>query len=104
MTSLQSPKETACDIAKRAKQCRLQMNITQKELAERSGVSFGSVKRFEQKGEISLKNLLHIAVVLRSMNEFGQLFQAEPYRSIDEMLKQKKTDKTKRERARGNDS
>lgn len=102
MTYLQSPKETAGYIAKRAKQCRLQMNITQKELAERSGVSFGSVKRFEQRGEISLKNLLHIAVVLRSMDEFGQLFQAESYRSIDEMLKQKKAGK--RERARSNDS
>jgi transcriptional regulator with XRE-family HTH domain len=102
MTSLQTPKEVAGDIAKSSKQRRLQMNITQKELAERSGVSFGSVKRFEQKGEVSLKNLLQIAVVLRSLDEFGQLFKAESYRSIDEMLEQKKVNK--RERARGNDS
>lgn len=102
MTSLQSPKEVADDIAVRAKQRRLQMNITQKELAVRSGVSFGSIKRFEQKGQVSLKNLLQIAVVLRSLDEFGELFKAESYRSIDEMLEQKKANK--RERARGNDS
>lgn len=102
MVSLHSPKEVANEIASRAKQRRLQMNITQKELAKRSGVSFGSVKRFEQKGEVSLKNILQIAVVLRSLDEFRQLFKAESYRSIDEMLEQKKTNK--RKRARGNDS
>lgn len=102
MTSFLSPKEVAGDIARRAKQRRLQMNITQKELAERSGVSFGSVKRFEQKGEVSLKNLLQIAVVLRALDEFGQLFETDSYRSIDEMLEQKRANK--RERARSNDS
>ncbi|MEX2600420.1 MAG: helix-turn-helix transcriptional regulator [Balneolaceae bacterium] len=102
MNSFHSPKEASDDIARRAKQCRLQMNITQKELAERSGVSYGSVKRFEQKGEVSLKNLLHIAVVLRSLEDFERVFQVESYRSIDEMIEQKKSNK--RERARGNDS
>ncbi|TVQ64821.1 MAG: XRE family transcriptional regulator [Balneolaceae bacterium] len=97
-----TPKEVSDDIAGRAKQRRLQLNITQKELAERSGVSFGSVKRFEQKGEVSLKNLLQIAVVLRSLDEFSKLFQPESYRTIDEMLEQKKT--TVRERARSDHS
>lgn len=102
MNLLQNPKEAAVDIARRAKQRRLQMNISQEELAKRSGVSFGSVKRFEQQAEISLKNLLHIAVVLRSLDEFGQLFKSESFRSIDEMLEHNKVNK--RERARANDS
>jgi len=96
---LLGPKDIAEDLARRAKQRRLQLNITQQELAERSGVSFGSVKRFEQKGEVSLKNLLHIAVVLQSVAEFAQLFPADSYRSIDELIEQRKTQK--RERARG---
>ncbi|MGM0505843.1 MAG: helix-turn-helix domain-containing protein [Bacteroidota bacterium] len=102
MISLFTPKEASRSIAARARQQRLQMNMTQKELAERSGVSFGSVKRFEQSGRVSLKNLLHIAVVLDSLKDFEELFKAEPWNSIDEMIDQQAT--TKRERARRHDS
>jgi transcriptional regulator with XRE-family HTH domain len=99
---LQSPGELAEGIATRAKQKRLRLNITQRELAERSGVSFGSVKRFEQKGEVSLKHLLQIAIVLRASTDFELLFKEEPYKSVDEVVREKKSQE--RKRARGNDS
>lgn len=87
--SLKSPMEFAKDISKRAKQKRIQLNMTQQELADRSGVSFGSVKRFEQKAEISLKHLLHIAIVLRLAVEFESLFTEPRYESIDDVLRAK---------------
>ena len=102
MVQFLTPKETAIEIANRAKQCRIRMEFTQKELAERSGVSFGSVKRFEQKGEISFQNLLKIAQVLRSMEDFDLLFQSKPYRSLDEMIEMKSV--AIRKRVRHHDS
>ena len=96
MQNLKSPIEFAKDISKRAKQKRIYLNLTQRELAERSGVSFGSLKRFEQKGEISLKHLLQIAIVLRSANEFEFLFKEQRYQSIDEVIQQNSIKERKR--------
>ena len=41
------------DIAQKIVRLRKRKKITQKQLAARSGVSLGSLKRFEQSGEIS---------------------------------------------------
>jgi transcriptional regulator with XRE-family HTH domain len=100
--TLKSPKELAEEISGRAKRQRIKLNITQRELAERSGVSFGSVKRFEQKGEISLKHLLQIAVVLRLAGDFESLFKEERYKSIDDVIQEKS--KKERKRAGRDDS
>ena len=90
-----SPKEIAEDLAARVQKRRIQLNITQRELAERSGVSFGSVKRFEQKGEISLKHLLQIAIVLRLSDEMEQLFAGEEYtyQSMDQLIQDRESEK-----------
>jgi transcriptional regulator with XRE-family HTH domain len=96
----QSPEDIQQQIAERAKSKRLRMNITQQELAERSGVSLGSVKRFEQTSDISLKHLLNIALVLDSLDEFTALFAASDDLTIDELIEQKSA--TTRKRARSN--
>jgi len=95
------PTDLAQRIASQARQKRLKLNITQAELAERSGVSLGSIKRFESTSEISLKHLLHVAVVLESTDTFRELFEIREDRSIDEILKSRKS--TQRKRARKND-
>ena len=71
---LKTPQEVRCDIAVRAQARRLALNMSQKELAARSGVSLGSVKRFETTGEISLSSLLSIAMVLNDLEAFAGLF------------------------------
>ncbi|MGM0589774.1 MAG: helix-turn-helix domain-containing protein [Bacteroidota bacterium] len=96
MDIMKSLHELAEDISKRAKQKRIRLNITQRELAERSGVSFGSVKRFEQKGEISLKHLLQIAIVLRSTEDFESLFKQSGYQSVDDVIREKQSQVRKR--------
>ncbi|MEX0661778.1 MAG: helix-turn-helix transcriptional regulator [Balneolaceae bacterium] len=97
-----NPKDLMEKISKRAKAKRLGHNITQKELAERSGVSLGSIKRFENTGQISLKHLLMVATVLKALEEFHFLFEETSYQSIDEMVEKK--NKSKRKRASSNDS
>ncbi|MEO0629001.1 MAG: helix-turn-helix transcriptional regulator, partial [Bacteroidota bacterium] len=46
---------------------------TQADLARRSGVSLGSLKRFEQSGQISLDNLLKLARILGKLEEFDRV-------------------------------
>lgn len=74
---LKTPKEIRQEIAARTKECRLALNISQKELAERSGVSLGSIKRFESSGLISLASLLELALVLDHLDNFSALFAAK---------------------------
>ena len=69
---------------------RREGKISQAELAERSGVSLGSIKRFENTGEISLASLLRIAVVLGYETDFDRLFERKNYQSIDEIIGMKK--------------
>lgn len=52
------------------KQRRTSMGYTQTECATRSGVSLGSLKRFERTGQISLESLLKLAFVLECLGEF----------------------------------
>ena len=72
--TLKSQQEVMQEIAERAKLKRLEQNLTQEGLALRSGVSLGSIKRFERSGEISLKSLIDIALALGCLEDFSALF------------------------------
>ena len=74
------------DIAKKIVRLRKRKKITQKQLATRSGVSLGSLKRFEQSGEISLQSLTKIAIALDVENELEDLFDNVPFASIEEVI------------------
>ncbi|MDD2246226.1 MAG: helix-turn-helix transcriptional regulator [Proteiniphilum sp.] len=41
---------------------RLEMNLTLEGLASRAGISYGTYRRFEVSGEISLRNLAMVAM------------------------------------------
>ena len=74
------------DIAQKIVRLRKRKKITQKQLAARSGVSLGSLKRFEQSGEISLQSLTKIAIALDVENELEDLFDNVPFSSIEEVI------------------
>ena len=74
------------DIAQKIVRLRKRKKITQKQLAARSGVSLGSLKRFEQGGEISLQSLTKIAIALDVENELEDLFNNVPFASIEEVI------------------
>ena len=77
------------NIARRVRLRRREAKVSQAELAARSGVSLGSIKRFEGSGEISLISLLRIATVLGYENDFEKLFERKNYQSIDEIINAK---------------
>jgi transcriptional regulator with XRE-family HTH domain len=80
-------------VAAKVKQRRLESNLTQKELAGKSGISLASYIRFERTGEISFHSLLKIATVLNAENDFNLLFSNKIYNSIEDILNQGKTRK-----------
>ena len=79
------------------KKKRLFMNLTQDGLAKRSGVSLGSLKRFESSGQISLESLLKLSLVLECLDDFGNIANSkkEVFNSLDDILhiKEKSTKK-----------
>jgi len=77
---------------------RLSLKLTQEGLAKRSGVSLGSLKRFEKTTEISLRSLLKLALVLECLDDFTHIANQEPSKinSIDELLKISKEKSPKR--------
>ena len=74
------------DIANRMVKLRKRRKITQKALAAKSGVSLGSIKRFEQSGEISLQSLTKLAIALEVEGELETLFDSVPFQSIEEVI------------------
>ena len=81
-----TPKEINQLIAERIRKIRRRRKISQKRLSEKSGVSLGSVKRFENSGEISLISLTKIAVALELDGELERMFEDAPYLSIEEII------------------
>ena len=73
-----TPSEMMETLKTKFKQRRKALGYTQPELASRSGVSLGSLKRFERFGQISLESLLKLALVLECLGDFG---------NMDEILK-----------------
>ena len=73
------------DIALRHKVLRKQAGFSQSELAQRSGVSLGSLKRFERTGQISLESLLKLTDVLNRLSDFEAILQ--PIENIDAIEK-----------------
>ncbi len=79
--------EIALNLASRFKKIRKTKGITQEELAKYSNVSFGSIKRFETKGEISLHSLIKLCIALDMVNEINDMFSEIPFKSIEEVIK-----------------
>lgn len=77
-------------IADRVRLIRKRRSISQEKLAQISGVSFGSVKRFETTGQISLLSLTRIAMALDMADDLRQLFTKVPYRNIQEVINENK--------------
>jgi transcriptional regulator with XRE-family HTH domain len=88
--SFKTPADVQREIAARFKTRRLSLDLTQEGLAERSGVSWGSLKRFERGGLIALDALLKLALVLDCLGDFDQVCGDEgrslATKSLDEIL------------------
>ena len=80
---------------------RIEKNLTRKQIAEMSGVAMGNIVRFEQKGLISLKNLIGIAMALGYISEVKRIFAEPKYSTMEELTQiRKNTGKTRAHKQR----
>ena len=77
-------------LAQRVRNIRNRRSISQERLASMSGVSYGSIKRFETSGQISLISLTKIAMALDIADDIRNLFTTVPYRDIQEVINETK--------------
>ena len=73
-------------LARRVRNIRKRRSISQEKLAQMSGVSYGSIKRFEASGQISLISLTKIAMALDIADELRTIFTQVPYKDIQEVI------------------
>ena len=81
-----TPNEIAKSLAEKMKQQRKKLKISQEVLAQKSGVSLGSIKRFETKHEIALQSFIKIAIALDLDKDIETLFTQKTYNSINEVI------------------
>ena len=81
-----TPNDIAKELVEKIKQHRKKLKISQTQLAAKSGVSLGSIKRFESKYEISLNSFIKILIALNLERDLENLFTQKSYNSIDEVI------------------
>ena len=86
----ETAEELDMKLAERVRNIRKRRSISQQKLAIMSNVSYGSIKRFEAKGQISLTNLTKIAMALGIADELRNTFTQVPYRNIEEVINEGK--------------
>lgn len=88
-TNNKAPSEIDRLIADRIRNIRKRRRLSQEKLSEKSGVSLGSVKRFERSGEISLISLTKLAIALGIEDKLEALFEDVPFQSIQEIMNER---------------
>jgi HTH-type transcriptional regulator / antitoxin HipB len=83
--SLETPEQVSRKLAARVKALRLARGWKQITLAERSGVSLASLRRFEESGRVSLQSLLDLAFALNRLDDFDALLQTPRAASLAEL-------------------
>lgn len=85
------PADWMQEMAKRHKMLRKLAGFTQSELARRSGVSLGSLKRFETSGQISIQSLFLLIDVLGRLDDFDTILKPiENIKEIERLFSDKK--------------
>jgi transcriptional regulator with XRE-family HTH domain len=76
-------REIAAQLAKKIRAYRVDMGFSQRELADRGGISLTSLSRFEQTGAITLNNLI---AVLRALGTVDRIRELIPERQTPSPL------------------
>ena len=71
------PSQVQLELASRFREIRRDKKVSQSQLANKSGVSLGSIKRFEQTGQISLESLLKLAHLFDRLSDFDAIFKVD---------------------------
>ena len=100
--NIQTPSSIMIELKDKFKERRLFLELTQEGLSSRSGVSLGSLKRFESTGQISLESLLKLSLVLECLDDFSLLANVKTptITSIDDLINKSKNQSTPAKRGK----
>ena len=94
--TLDNPDEIAKEIANDFRKRRIEKNLTREQVSEKAGVAVSNIVRFEQKGLISLKNLIGIAISIKNTTKKKKHHSQPKYTTIQKLQQNhKKTNKKK---------
>lgn len=82
----EKPEDIDKKLAERVRMVRKRKYITQEELSGLSDVSYGSIRRFETSGRITLLSLTKIALALDCADELCTIFTKFPYWDMQELV------------------
>jgi transcriptional regulator with XRE-family HTH domain len=85
--------ELQLHLASRIKKERISANLTQKELALKADIPLSTYRRYEQKGEGSIKDFIKILVALNRVNELDSFLSPQEYSPVKEYEELKKSKK-----------
>lgn len=80
------PKAVARKIADDFRKRRIEKGLTREAIARKAGVAISNVARFEQKGLISLANLIELAMSMGYNLEIKNIFAEPKYSTMQELL------------------
>ena len=82
-----TPSKKQLQLAEKNKKIRKSEKITHKRLATLSGVTYASIRRFEETGEISLNCFIKVLFALNLYDAFDVLLNKEIYKTIEVAIK-----------------
>lgn len=84
-----SPAKAQRKLAQSIRDRRLALELTQEGLAERSGVALSTLRKYEQKGTISLESFLKLLSVVGGLEELINTLEPGKanFKTIDDVLK-----------------
>ncbi len=88
--------DIATKIADDFRHRRVEKNLTRDELAKLADVAVSNIVRFEQKGLVSLKNLIALAMTLGYASEIKNLFASPKYSTMEELTRIRKNSNKKK--------
>lgn len=83
--TMETSGDIAMKLAKDFRQRRIEKGVTREQIARMAKVPTSNVARFEQKGLISLSNLIALATALGYTPEVKNIFQSPKYATMEEL-------------------
>lgn len=74
---LDTPSEISAELGRRLKARRIHLQLTQKEVAQRTDLSLPTIVKLESTGQGSIDNLIRVVCTLGLVSDLEKLFQFE---------------------------
>ena len=99
--TLESADDIALKLSEDFRRRRIEKSLTRDEIAQTAGIAVSNIVRFEQKGLISLKNLIALAMALGYTSEIKNLFATPKYSTMEELTQIRKNTTKKKAYRKG---